>query len=96
MLFPFFFRYIAPHPLAPLVISSMLAHYLSCVWYPFNREGLKPWLSFPSLLQFMVFFTKESSKKQPHLNKYQKDRPINLNKSFCKCPVQLDGLFEQA
>jgi hypothetical protein len=29
---PFFFKYIAPHPLGRTIISSMLAHQLSCVW----------------------------------------------------------------
>lgn len=32
MPFPFFFKYIAPHPLGQTIVSSMLAHQLSCVW----------------------------------------------------------------
>jgi hypothetical protein len=44
-----------------------------------------------SLLQFMICFIGVSILKIPNSDKRKKNHHVNMDKSFCTCPMQLDG-----
>jgi len=46
-----------------------------------------------ALLQKHVILTKKSSHKGPHLDRHEKNHPINLDKSFWPCLVRLEVVF---
>jgi hypothetical protein len=64
-----------------------LLHFLDS-WDVYKKKK-----SIPSLLEFLIFLTRNFGKKRPILDKRQKNLLVILDKSFWTCPLWLGVYF---